>query len=165
MKISGYRYWDSSCLVCSHWSSCTFFPRRSRMLLPGVYAESMPELSEALIHADTFDAVVGALSITLMGFFVTQIPLTISGVALGLAGKKASMWLWPSKRPIETYGDFTSEGITKSGVVKVRVLGTVPEELVDWMQKEIARQKEAGYQVIATFQHFEYYTYFIMLFP
>ena len=110
------------------------------MLLPGVYAESMPELSEALIHADTFDAVVGALSITLMGFFVTQIPLTISGVALGLAGKKASMWLWPSKRPIETYGDFTSEGITKSGVVKVRVLGTVPEELVDWMQKEI----EAG---------------------
>lgn len=30
----------------------------------------------------------------------------------------------------------------------------------NWMQKEIARQKEAGYQVIATFQHFEYYTYF-----
>lgn len=29
----------------------------------------------------------------------------------------------------------------------------------DWMQKEIARLTEAGYQVIATFQHFEYYTY------
>lgn len=29
----------------------------------------------------------------------------------------------------------------------------------DWMQKEIARLTEAGFQVIATFQHFEYYTY------
>ncbi len=29
----------------------------------------------------------------------------------------------------------------------------------DWMQKEIARLVEDGYQVIATFQHFEYYTY------
>ncbi|MFC1922981.1 CapA family protein [Chloroflexota bacterium] len=29
----------------------------------------------------------------------------------------------------------------------------------DWMQTEIARLTEAGYQVIATFQHFEYYTY------
>jgi poly-gamma-glutamate synthesis protein (capsule biosynthesis protein) len=29
----------------------------------------------------------------------------------------------------------------------------------DWMQKEIARLVEEGYQVIATFQHFEYYTY------
>ena len=30
----------------------------------------------------------------------------------------------------------------------------------DWMQKEIARLVEDGYQVIATFQHFEYYTYY-----
>lgn len=29
----------------------------------------------------------------------------------------------------------------------------------DWMQKEIAQLKEDGNQVIATFQHFEYYTY------
>jgi poly-gamma-glutamate synthesis protein (capsule biosynthesis protein) len=30
----------------------------------------------------------------------------------------------------------------------------------DWMQEEIARLVAEGYQVIATFQHFEYYTYF-----
>jgi poly-gamma-glutamate synthesis protein (capsule biosynthesis protein) len=30
----------------------------------------------------------------------------------------------------------------------------------DWMQKEITRLVENGYQVIATFQHFEYYTYY-----
>jgi poly-gamma-glutamate synthesis protein (capsule biosynthesis protein) len=30
----------------------------------------------------------------------------------------------------------------------------------EWMQKEIARLVEDGYQVIATFQHFEYYTYY-----
>jgi poly-gamma-glutamate synthesis protein (capsule biosynthesis protein) len=30
----------------------------------------------------------------------------------------------------------------------------------DWMQEEIAQLVEEGYQVIATFQHFEYYTYF-----
>jgi poly-gamma-glutamate synthesis protein (capsule biosynthesis protein) len=30
----------------------------------------------------------------------------------------------------------------------------------DWMQKEITRLEEEGYQVIATFQHFEYYTYY-----
>jgi hypothetical protein len=30
----------------------------------------------------------------------------------------------------------------------------------DWMQKEITRLEEDGYQVIATFQHFEYYTYY-----
>lgn len=30
----------------------------------------------------------------------------------------------------------------------------------DWMQKEIARLVKDGYQVIATFQHFEYYTYY-----
>lgn len=29
----------------------------------------------------------------------------------------------------------------------------------DWMEKEINRLTKAGYQVIATFQHFEYYTY------
>jgi poly-gamma-glutamate synthesis protein (capsule biosynthesis protein) len=29
----------------------------------------------------------------------------------------------------------------------------------DWLQKEISRLKDEGYQVIATFQHFEYYTY------
>jgi hypothetical protein len=29
----------------------------------------------------------------------------------------------------------------------------------DWMHQEIARLRQAGYQVIATFQHFEYYTY------
>jgi hypothetical protein len=30
----------------------------------------------------------------------------------------------------------------------------------DWMQAEISRLVSDGYQVIATFQHFEYYTYF-----
>lgn len=30
----------------------------------------------------------------------------------------------------------------------------------DWMKNEIARLVEDGYQVIATFQHFEYYTYY-----
>jgi hypothetical protein len=30
----------------------------------------------------------------------------------------------------------------------------------DWMQNEITRLTENGYQVIATFQHFEYYTYY-----
>lgn len=30
----------------------------------------------------------------------------------------------------------------------------------DWMQTEIARLVQEGYQVIATFQHFEYYTYY-----
>lgn len=29
----------------------------------------------------------------------------------------------------------------------------------NWMQNEIARLRDEGYQVIATFQHFEYYTY------
>jgi poly-gamma-glutamate synthesis protein (capsule biosynthesis protein) len=29
----------------------------------------------------------------------------------------------------------------------------------DWMHQEIARLRQEGYQVIATFQHFEYYTY------
>ncbi len=30
----------------------------------------------------------------------------------------------------------------------------------DWLHREIARLREEGYQVIATFQHFEYYSYY-----
>lgn len=41
---------------------------------------------------------------------------------------------------IRTFGDFTGEGVTRMGVEKVRIIGTVPKELVEWMQREI----EAG---------------------
>ena len=105
-----------------------------------VYAESWPELSEALIHGEAFEIIIGVLATTLLGFFVTQIPLTISGVIIGLFGKEFDRVIWPSRRRTKTYGDFTGEGVTKTGVSKIRIIGTVPEELVEWMKKEI----EAG---------------------
>ncbi len=80
---------------------------------------------------------LAGMSITWLSFFVTQVMLTFVGVGLGLIGKELRRAVWPPKKQIKTYEDFTSESMTRTGVSEVRIIGMIPEELVEWMQEEI----------------------------
>lgn len=102
-----------------------------------VHEASWPQLSEAELHATMYNETVYALSIMCIGFFMIQISLTVGGVSVGIFVKKLQRMLQPAKDRIISYGDFTTEGITRTGVVKVRVIGTIPEELYEWMKKEV----------------------------
>lgn len=91
-------------------------------------------------YIDTFDEALAGVMILLIGIFAGQITLGIFGIVVGIGLDKLEGILSPSEERIVTYGDFTSEGVTKAGVIKVRVIGTVPESLYKWMKQEI----EAG---------------------
>ncbi len=91
-------------------------------------------------YIDTFDEAFAGAMILLIGTSAGQITLGILGVVVGIGLDKLEGIVSPSEERIATYGDFTSEGVTKTGVIKVRVIGTIPESLYKWMKREI----EAG---------------------
>lgn len=119
-----------------------------KIAIVGLVIGGVMSLIPFMIISNSFspeeEFIVGAQTIYLASiwasFFVTQVPLTFVGMILGLVGRELQKFLWPQERRIRTFGDFTSEGVTRMGVEKVRLIGTVPEELVEWMQREI----EAG---------------------
>ncbi|MFQ6068645.1 MAG: hypothetical protein ACE5KD_03780 [Candidatus Bathyarchaeia archaeon] len=102
-----------------------------------IYIENLPIIWAEI---NTFNEALAGVMILLIGVFASQIPLGAFGVFIGIGIDKLGKTLQRSKERIITYGNFTNEGVTKTGVVKVRVIGTIPENLYEWMKKEI----EAG---------------------
>jgi hypothetical protein len=101
-----------------------------------VYLENWGELM-GWQEVTAFNDAVGAAAILYIGVVTLQILLGFSGILVGIGIEKFAGLLRPSKERIITYGDFSKEGISRSGVVKVRVVGTVPQELYEWMKQEI----------------------------
>jgi hypothetical protein len=84
-----------------------------------------------------FDEAFATIFILCLGFFALQIPLGVFGAFIGLSAEKLKKTLRTSEKRVLTYGDFTTEGMTKTGVMKVRIIGTIPKELYEWIKKEV----------------------------
>ena len=87
----------------------------------------------------TYDVALSYLAVMIVGFASLQVPLQAFGTLIGVYAHGLRESLLPTEERLDTSGDFTREGVTRTGVSKMRVIGVVPTDLVEWMNEEISK--------------------------
>jgi hypothetical protein len=67
------------------------------------------------------------------------VPLQAFGTLIGVYAHGLQESLLPTEERLDTSGDFTREGVTRTGVSKMRVIGVIPTDLVELMNEEISK--------------------------
>ena len=100
------------------------------------YLDEMPYYD---LSITTYDVALSYLAVMIVGFMSLQVPLQAFGVCIGVFAHGLRESLLPTEERLDTSGDFTREGVTRTGVSKMRVISVVPTDLVEWMNEEISK--------------------------
>ena len=104
-----------------------------------LFWEFMDKMPYFDLSITTYDRALIYLAVMVVGFMSLQVPLQAFGTWVGTYANSLRESLLPTEEHVGTYGDFTREGVTRTGVTKIRVIGVIPSDLADWMNEEISK--------------------------